>query len=107
MRELLPRPVSGQLERSRVPRSAVRVVATAWPRGGDASSAGRVGTVRVMLREWWERRRAQEAQHEAARQRLYEEYHARLQAGDADGMKSARDYGDTTSSRGAQRCPWL
>jgi hypothetical protein len=47
-----------------------------------------------MLREWLRRRRGQEAEHEAARQRLYEEFEQRVEAKDADALEASRDYGD-------------
>ncbi len=47
-----------------------------------------------MLGEWLRRRRAQEAKHRAARERLYQEYQERLDAKDPDALESSRDYGD-------------
>lgn len=53
-----------------------------------------------MLGEWLRRRREREAEHEAARQRLYEEFQQRVEEQDADALEAARDYGDN------DRVPW-
>lgn len=47
-----------------------------------------------MVRDWWRRRQEREAEHDAARQRLYSEYVERLEAGDPHALESSRDYGD-------------
>lgn len=47
-----------------------------------------------MLAQWLRRRREQEAQHDAARRRLYEEFRQGVEERDAEALEAARDYGD-------------
>lgn len=49
-----------------------------------------------MLGEWLRQRREREAEHEAARNRLYEEYQQRIEAGDPDAMETSRDFYDNS-----------
>lgn len=49
-----------------------------------------------MLGKWLRQRRMREAEHEAARKRLYEEYRQRVEAGESDAMETSRDFYDNS-----------